>query len=50
MQVIGANWEYHEGVFAKQELTGKHDGKSIAAILLKIIDEFKLQANVSTYT
>ena len=44
---IDATWEYHECVLAIRELVEKHDGKSMASILLKIMDEFKLHAKVS---
>ena len=44
---IDATWEYRECVLAIWELVGKHDGKSMASILLEIIDELKLQAKVS---
>ena len=44
---IDATWEYHECVLAIRELVGKHDSKSMASILLEIINEFKLQAKVS---
>ena len=32
-----------------RELSGKHDGESMASILLEIIEEFKLQAKVSLF-
>ena len=44
---IDASWEYRECVLAVRELAGKHDGESMAYILLEIIEEFKLQAKVS---
>ena len=44
---IDATWEYRECVLDIRELVGKHDGESMASILLEIIDEFKLQAKVS---
>ena len=47
---IDAIWEYYECVLALRELAGKHDGESMASILLEIIDEFKLQAKVHIYT
>ena len=47
MHWIDATWEYRECVLAVQELAGKHDGESMASILLEIIEEFKLQAKVS---
>ena len=34
-------------LLAVRELAGKHNGKSMASILLEIIEEFKLQAKVS---
>ena len=46
---IDATWEYRECVLAFRELSGKHDGKSMASILLEIIEEFKLQAKVSLF-
>ena len=46
---IDAAWEYRECVLAVQELSGKHDGESMASILLEIIEEFKLQAKVSLF-
>ena len=46
---IDAAWEYRECVLAVRELSGKHDGESMASILLKIIEEFKLQAKVSLF-
>ena len=39
---IDATWEYRECVLADRELAGKHDGESMASILLEIIEEFKL--------
>ena len=47
---IDATWEYRECVLAIRELMGKHDGDSMASILLEIIYEFKLQAKVSLCT
>ena len=44
---IDATWEYRECVVEIRELVGKHDGESMAYILLEIINEFKLQAKVS---
>ena len=44
---IDATGEYHEYVLAIWELARKHDDESMASILLKIIEEFKLQAKVS---
>ena len=46
---IDAAWEYRECVLAVRELSGKHDGESMASILLEIIEEFKLQAKVSRF-
>ena len=43
---IDATWEYHECVLAIRELAKKHDGESMASILIEIINEFKLQAKV----
>ena len=47
---IDAIWEYGECVLEIRELAGKHDGESMASILLEIIYEFKLQAKVSICT
>ena len=47
MHWIDANWEYREYVLAVWELVGKHDNKSMASILLEIIEKFKLQVKVS---
>ena len=44
---IDATWEYRECVSAIRELAEKHDGKSMASILLEIVNKFKLQAKVS---
>ena len=44
---IDATWEYRERVLAFRELSGKHDGESMTSILLKIIEEFKLQGKFS---
>ena len=41
--------KYRECVLAVRELSGKHDGESMASILLEIIEEFKLQAKVSLF-
>ena len=49
-QCIGlmrATWEYRECVLAVRELARKHDGESMASILLEIIEEFKLPVKVS---
>ena len=46
---IDAAWEYRECVLAVRELSGKHDGESMASILLEIIEEFKLQGKVSRF-
>ena len=46
---IDAAWEYCEYVLAVRELARKHDGESMASILLEIIEEFKLQAKVSLF-
>ena len=44
---INATWVYRECVLAVRELTGNHDGESMASILLEIVEEFKLPAKVS---
>ena len=46
---IDAALEYRECVLAVRELVGKHDGESMASILVEIIEEFKLQAKVSLF-
>ena len=46
---IDATWEYRECVLAVRELVRKHDGESMASILLEIIEEFNFQAKVSIY-
>ena len=46
-QRIGLMLPMSECVLAVRELAGKHDGESMAYILLEIIEEFKLQAKVS---
>ena len=38
---IDATWEYCECGLAIWELAGKHDEKTVASILVEIIDEFK---------
>lgn len=44
---VNAQWEYQEIVLTVREITGKHDGENMAAIVYDVLVEFKIETKVS---